>query len=156
MPRPTHESQMAGIPSPSTSARIAGRPCTGSPAVNRKWWRSPRAPSPVLCSRRLLEPSMPNIGIDRFRTCQQVIIRRLSSRGRLVAFRYRGRQLVHVVNDQHRPACPQTGPVLRPAMTSPGEADCSHAGGEGGIDTCRAVLNDETAVRRRHKVLRGI
>ena len=80
----------------------------------------------------------------------------LSSHCGLGEFRYRGRQFVHVVNDQHPPACLQTGPVLRPAMASTREADRGHAGSEGGIDTCRAVLDDETAVRRRRKLLRGI
>jgi len=46
--------------------------------------------------------------------------------------------------------------ALGPAMASAGEADCGHVGGEGGIDTRRAVLDDETAVRRRHKVLCGV
>ena len=49
---------------------IAARPFTGSPTVNRKWWRSPWAPSPIRRSRRLLKPSMPNTAIDGFRTGQ--------------------------------------------------------------------------------------
>jgi len=78
MPRPTLDSRRAGIPSPSTSVPIVGRPCTGRPAVNPKWWRSPWAPSPIRRFRHLLKQYMPNTGIDGFRTCQQV--RRLSSR----------------------------------------------------------------------------
>ena len=37
-----------------------------------------------------------------------------------------------------------------------GDADCGHAGGEGGIETRTTLLDDETAVQRRHKLLRGI
>ena len=80
----------------------------------------------------------------------------MSYRCGLGEFRYRGRQFEHVNHDQGSSVSLQTNPVLGPAMASTGEADCGHAGGEGGIDTCRAVLNDETTVRRRHKVLRGI
>jgi hypothetical protein len=40
-------------------------------------------------------------------------------------------------------------------MASTGEADRGHPGGVG-VDTCRAVLDDETAVRRRRKLLCGI
>src|ERR1700758_4803708 len=79
----------------------------------------------------------------------------VSSRSGLNEFRHSGRQFVHVVHDQRSSASLQTNPVLGPAMASTGEADCGHAGGEGGIDTRRAVLDDETAVRRRHKLLRA-
>ena len=80
----------------------------------------------------------------------------MSSRCGLGKFRYRGRQFEHLIDDQGSSVSLQTNPVLGPAMASTGEADCGHAGGEGGIDTRRAVLDDETAVRRRHKVLRGV
>ena len=146
MPWPTLDSRIADIPSPSTSARIAGRPCTGSPVVNRKWWRSPWVPSPIRRSRRLLKPSMPNTGIDGSEPASK--LEGLSSRCGLGEFRYRGRQFVHVVNDQWRSALLQTSPVLRTAMTSTEKADCGHAGGDGGVDTCGAILDDETAVRR--------
>ncbi len=65
--RLTPDHRIAGIPSASTSVPIAARPFTGSPTVNRKWWPSPSAPSPIRRSRRLLKPSMPNTGIDGFR-----------------------------------------------------------------------------------------
>jgi len=80
----------------------------------------------------------------------------MSSRCGLGEFRHSGRQLEHVVHDQRSSVFLQTTPVLRPAMASTGEADCGHAGGEGGIDTRKAVLDDETAVWRRHKVLCGV
>ena len=80
----------------------------------------------------------------------------VSSRCGSGKFRYSGRQFEHVIHDQGSSVSLQTNPVLRPAMASTGEADRGHAGGEGGIDTRRAVLDDETAVRRRHKVLRGV
>jgi hypothetical protein len=51
---------------------IADRLCTGRPAVNPKWWRSPWAPSPIRRFRRPLKPSMPNTGIAGFRPCQLV------------------------------------------------------------------------------------
>ena len=51
---------------------IAGRSCTGRPAVNPKWWRSPWAPSLIRRFRRPLTPSMGSTGIDGFQTCQQV------------------------------------------------------------------------------------
>ena len=41
-------------------------------------------------------------------------------------------------------------------MASSTEADSSHAGGEGGVDTGRAVFDDETAIRGRCEALRGI
>src|SRR6267154_5533154 len=68
-------------------------------------------------------------------------------------FRHRARQFAHVVNDQRRSVLSQRSPVLRAAMASTGEADRGHAGSEGGVDTCGAILDDETAVRRRRKVL---
>jgi hypothetical protein len=80
----------------------------------------------------------------------------VSSRCNLGKFRHSGRQLEHVVHNQRSSVFLQASPVLRAAMASTGEADCGHAGGEGGIDTSRAVLDDETAIRRRRQVPRGI
>ena len=80
----------------------------------------------------------------------------MSSRCCLGEFRYSGRQFEHVIHDQGSSVSLQTNPVLGPAVASTGEADRGHAGGEGGIDTCRAVLDDETPVRRRDEVLRSI
>ena len=67
-----------------------------------------------------------------------------------------GCQFVHVGNNQYRSACPQASAVFRPAMTSPGEADRGHIGGERGIDPRRAVLDDQTAVRRCRQTLRSM
>jgi hypothetical protein len=50
------------------------------------------------------------------------------SRCGLGEFRHSGRQLEYVVHDQGSSVSLQTNPVLRPAMASTGEADCSHAG----------------------------
>jgi hypothetical protein len=50
----------------------------------------------------------------------------------------------------------QASPVLRAAVATTREADRGHPGGAGGVDTCGAILDDETAVRRRRKVLCGI
>src|ERR1700730_6927994 len=80
----------------------------------------------------------------------------VSSRCNLGKFRHSGRQLEHVVHNQRSSVFLQTSPVLRAAMASTGEADRGHAAGEGGIDTCWAVLDDETAVRHRREALRGI
>ena len=41
-------------------------------------------------------------------------------------------------------------------MASSTEADSSHPGGEGGVDTGRAVFDDETAIWRRCELLRGV
>jgi len=75
----------------------------------------------------------------------------MSSRCGLGKFRHSGSQFEHVIDNQGSSVSLQTNPVLGPAVASTGEADCGHAGGEGGIDTCRAVLDDETPVRRRHE-----
>ena len=80
----------------------------------------------------------------------------VSSRCNLGKFRHSGRQLEHVVHNQRSSVFLQATPVLRAAMAPAAEADRGHAGRKGGIDTSWAVLDDETAVRRRHKVPRGI
>jgi hypothetical protein len=67
----------------------------------------------------------------------------LSSCGDSEEFRNSGRQFVDVGNDEHRAAGFQAYPVLRPAMASRVKADCSHPGGKGGVDTCRAIQRDE-------------
>jgi hypothetical protein len=71
-------------------------------------------------------------------------------------FCHRGGQFAHVVHEQCRPLLLQTSPVLRPTMATSAEAHSCHPGGAGGIDTCRAVLDDQTAIRRRCEALRGI
>ena len=41
-------------------------------------------------------------------------------------------------------------------MASAAEADRRHAGGDGGIDPCRAVLDNQTVLRRGREPLRSI
>ena len=70
--------------------------------------------------------------------------------------RHSSPQFPHVGNDQRRAARLQAGCVLRSAMASAAEADRRHAGGDGGIDPCRAVLDNQTVLRRGREPLRSI
>jgi len=70
--------------------------------------------------------------------------------------RHGGGQFAHVRDDHRGAARLQTCSMLRPTMASSAEADSGHPSGEGGIDTGRTVLDDETVIRARRELLRGI
>jgi hypothetical protein len=91
--------------------------------------------------------------MDGFQKDQQVS---MSSRWDSREFRQCGRQLAHVINHQRRAMLQQTSPVLQSAMASSAKAYRGHPGAAGGVYAGRAVLDDETAIRRCREPLRGI
>ena len=70
--------------------------------------------------------------------------------------RHGSRQFAHARDDHFGAARLQARGVLGSAMASSGKADRGHPGGIGGIDTCRAVFDYQTATWRRAELLGGV
>ncbi len=70
--------------------------------------------------------------------------------------RHGSREFAHVRDDQFGAARMPVSGVLGSAMASSGKADRGHPGGNGGIDTRRAIFDYETATWRRPELLGGV